>query len=31
LKIDYQNMLCIPKEIRSQINIINADQLWLDY
>jgi FkbM family methyltransferase len=26
LKIDYQNMLCIPKEIRSQINIVNAEQ-----
>ena len=27
LKIDYQNMLCIPKEIRSRINIVNVDQL----
>jgi len=26
LKIDYQNMLCIPKEIRSQIKMVNAEQ-----
>ena len=26
-RMDPQNMLCIPKEIRSEINIVNADQL----
>jgi FkbM family methyltransferase len=26
-RMDPQNMLCVPKEIRSKINIVNADQL----